>query len=335
MRAALFKRAGDLLEVQSVRDPEPLAHEVVLRVARCGICTSDLHMTQAHGDWISSGDILGHEFTGEVVDRGADVIGTAVGDRVAVIPTAGCGQCAHCLAGDWKWCARAVFRQGGYAQFATASASNLVRLPAAISDADGALVEPMAVALQGVQSAGVAAGSTVLVIGAGPIGLGAMFWARRLGAARVVATAPSRRHAVLAEGMGIDVFLLADETLSESLDAALGGKPDIVLECSGAPGQIDRAIALVAPRGTVGVLGFCMARDSFSPVVALSKEVTLRFAMTFSRRHFEAAIDAFDSGAAEPRAMISETIGFDDFPAMFEALRGRTPHCKVHVNPWA
>lgn len=335
MRAALFEQAGRPLKLEVVGDPKPLPDEVVVRVARCGICTSDLHMTETHTEWISAGDILGHEFAGEVVECGTDVSTVKIGDRVAVLPTAGCGNCNHCRNGDWKWCHQAKFRQGGYAQFALASADNCMVLPSSVSFADGALVEPMAVALHGVVSAGLAAGSKLLVIGAGPIGLGAMFWARRLGAARVVATATSRRHAALAEHMGIDDFLLADADLDDRITRCFEGRPDIILECSGAAGMIDRAIALVAPRGKVGVLGFCMENDSFSPVTAISKEISLKFALMYSRRDFELAIDALDSGAAEPRAMITDTIGFDDFPEMFETLRGRTHHSKVHIDPWS
>jgi (R,R)-butanediol dehydrogenase/meso-butanediol dehydrogenase/diacetyl reductase len=335
MKAALFQRAGQPLSVENVPDPRPLAHEVVVRVVRCGICTSDLHMTESDSDWVSAGDILGHEFAGEVVESGAQVVGLKPGDRVAILPTAGCGDCIHCRAGEWKWCHQAKFRQGGYAQLAPVSADNCMLLPTTVSFADGALVEPLAVALHGVVSAGISVGSKVLVIGAGPIGLGAMFWSRRLGAARVVAVAASRRHVALAERMGIDEFLVADETLADSVARTFAGQPDIVLECSGAIGLIERAVSLVATRGTVGVLGFCMQNDSFSPVTALSKELSLKFALMYGRRDFEQAIDALDAGAVEPRAMITDTIGFDAFPDMFEALRGRTPHSKVHIDPWA
>ena len=254
MKAAIFRRAGKPLTIEDVADPTPLPHEVVVRIARCGICTSDIHMTESDV-FLSPGAVLGHECMGEIVALGAAVRALRVGNHVAILPTSGCGQCVHCLAGESKWCHAHAFRQGGYAEYALAAETNCIPLPNTVTPGDGALVEPLAVALHGALRAGVTTGSRVLVIGAGPIGLGAMFWARRLGAASVIAMASSSRHAALAGIMGADAFLVDSDTLQGQLGAA----PDIVLECSGASGLIARAIGLVQPRGTVGVLGLCMA----------------------------------------------------------------------------
>jgi 2-desacetyl-2-hydroxyethyl bacteriochlorophyllide A dehydrogenase len=334
MKAAVFHGAGLPLVVENVADPSPLPHEVVIRVDRCGICTSDIHMMET-GAFLSPGDVLGHECAGEVVACGSAVTKIRLGDHVAILPTAGCGQCVHCLAGEAKWCQSHIFRQGGYAEFIVAAESNCLPLPSAVSMSDGALVEPMAVALHGVVRAGVATAAKVLVIGAGPIGLAAMFWSRRLGAASVIGMASSRRHAAIAETMGIDAFIENSDSIGTDVVKAFRQEPDIVLECSGAPGLIAKAIGLVRPRGTVGVLGFCMQDDIFAPVVAISKEVDLRFAMTYGRRDFEQSIEAFDAGAIEPSAMITDTIGLEALPTTFESLRSRTHHCKVQVNPWA
>ena len=335
MKAAIFLEPGALLELRQVPDPIPLPHEVLVKISRCGICASDLHMTDKHSHWLAAGEILGHEYAGEVVAHGRNVAALRTGDRVAVLPSSNCGSCAHCLAGEPSWCSRYRFRQGGYAQFATAAAANCIKLPTSLSMADGALIEPLAVARHGVVRAGVTEGSSVLIIGAGPIGLAASFWARRLGARHVAVAALSRRHEALAGQMGADPFLLAGDTLESDIVETFGAPPDVVLECSGAPGQIACAMSLVRRRGTVAVLGFCLQTDSFSPLVGISKELTVKFSVTYGLVDFQQAASAMDAGGIEPRSIITGTIGIDALPVTFEALRARTQHCKVQTDPWA
>jgi (R,R)-butanediol dehydrogenase/meso-butanediol dehydrogenase/diacetyl reductase len=334
VKAALFQAPGGLLALQDVSDPQPLPHEVVVRIGRCGICASDLHMTDKHCDWLRPGEILGHEFAGEVVARGRDVASHRIGDRVAVLPASNCGTCAPCRAGDLTACSQYRFRQGGYAQFAAAAAENCINLPSDLSMADGALIEPLAVARHGALRAGVAAGSSVLIIGAGPIGLASAYWAKRLGAREVAVAALSRRNEAVAARMGVNHFLLAGEALGADFTARFGAPPEIVLECTGIAGQIASAMNLVRRRGTVGILGMCMQMDAFSPVVGISKEATLKFSATYRLDDFQQAADAMDAGGIEPRAMITASIGLDELPATFESLRARTPHCKVQVDPW-
>ena len=335
MKAAVFVAPGALLALRDMPDPTPLPHEVVVKIHRCGICASDLHMTDKHCDWLPPGEILGHEYAGEVVASGRDAGALRIGDRVAVLPSSNCGTCAHCLAGEPSWCSQYVFRQGGYAQFAAAAAANCIKLPAGLSMADGALIEPLAVARHGALRADIGPGACVLIIGAGPIGLAAAYWALRLGASHVAVAASSCRNAALAEQMGVDDFLLAGDALGADFAGRFGAPPDIVVECSGAAGQIAGAMNLVRRRGTVAVLGMCMQTDSFSPVVGISKELSLKFSITYGLKDFQQAVDAMDAGGIEPRCMITGTIGMDAVPASFERLRGRTPHCKVQVDPWA
>ena len=114
---------------------------------------------------------------------------------------------------------------------------------------------------------------------------------------------------------------------------ALGGKADIVFECVGLPGLIAQAVDQVRIKGTVLILGLCSRPDSFIPFVALSKEVRLQTSAFFKRQEYETALDALDSGAAEPRLLVTETVKLDAVPAMFESLRKRTHQCKVLIAP--
>ena len=333
MKAVITQGLHRPLRVDSLPDPVPGPGEVVLKVARCGICGSDLHMTEDAAYGIKPGEVLGHEFAGEVVALGPGVTGLANGDRVSAIPLAGCGRCPACLAGEPAWCAEFTLQGGGYAEYVRTRANQCIRLPRAASLADGAIIEPLAVALHGVMLSEVKPHDQVLVLGAGPIGLGVAFWARRMGAARVVVQdiVPHQQERALA--MGATDFIVDREDPVAASDRALGGKADIVYECVGVPGLIAQAARQVRVKGTVLILGLCTRPDTFVPFEVLSKELRLQTSAFFKRQEYEAALDALDAGAAQPRLLVSDTIGLEQVPQSFEALKSRTHHCKVLIAP--
>lgn len=337
MRAAIFDAPGQPLRVDDIPDPAPLDTEVIIRVRSCGICGSDLHMTQGHGVSFPNGTVLGHEFAGEVVALGRAAGAVRIGDRVAVLPVQSCGECAACRAGRPVRCSHNSIVgcgeiPGGYAEYARAPAAGCLQLPDAMSFDDGAMLEPLSVALRGVRMARISTGDRVLVAGVGPIGLGAIFWAKHLGADRVAAMATSRRRAAMAARMGADAFLLLDDGAGAVKDA-LGGAPTIVIEASGQPGMIARAIDDVAAGGTVIVLGTCAVPDSFLPVAALAKEIEVRFSFMYDRDDYRMALEHVAADTRAARAMVTGHVGFAQLPALFEQLRGRTDHCKVMIDP--
>jgi (R,R)-butanediol dehydrogenase/meso-butanediol dehydrogenase/diacetyl reductase len=136
--------------------------------------------------------------------------------------------------------------------------------------------------------------------------------------------------------MGADRFVMPDSTENWVADvsAVLGGLPDVVIEAVGKQDMIARALNCVRPCGTVVVLGFCNVPDSFNPAIAVWKEVTLRFSMTYSIREFEHVARVLDSGEVECRALVTDTVPLAELPASFESLRRRTHQCKVLVSPW-
>lgn len=333
IRAAVMQGLHKPLRVERLPDPEPGEGELLVRVGRCGICGSDLHMTEDPAFGRGAGDVLGHEFAGEVVALGKNSEGVSLGDLVSVIPLASCGRCEPCLAGEPAWCAGFGLQGGGYAEIATTRPNQCVLLPRSASLADGAIVEPLAVALHGVNLAGVRAGDKVLVLGAGPIGLAVAFWAKRAGAARVVVqdVAPFQEERALA--MGADAFVADPADPVGASDRALGGKADMVFECVGIPGLIAQAVDQVRTKGTILLLGLCTRPDTFNSFAMLSKEIRLVTSAFFKRQEFEAALDALDAGAAEPRLLVTDIVSLDETPGAFEALKQRTHQCKVLIAP--
>ena len=333
MKAVVMQRLRQPLVVENVPDPTPQAGEVVVKVGRCGICGSDLHMTEDPAYGMGAGAVLGHEFAGEVVALGSGAEGVALGDLFLVIPLASCGQCASCKAGDLAWCDTFGLQGGGYAEYAITKPNQCVKLPQSTSLADGAIIEPLAVALHGVNMSGLRAGDKVLILGAGPIGLAVAFWARRRGAAEVVIQEISAHQRDRALGMGATGFAVDRDDPIGSAERVLGGKADIVFECVGIPGLIAQAVGQVRKRGTILLLGLCTKADTFNSFAMLSKEIRLITSAFFTRGEFETALDALSAGAAEPRLLVTDTITLDDTPVRFEALRRRTHDCKVLIAP--
>ncbi len=336
MKAAVFKALRQPLEVETLPDPTPGPGDVIVKVGLCGICGSDLHISEDPIFGVPPGVVLGHEYSGEVVEVGREVATIRKGDRLAVFPLESCGKCGPCKTGHPAWCEKQMtVGGGGYGQFSKVAEHQCIRMPAGVSLADGALVEPMAVGLHAVNVSGMFSGARVLVVGAGPIGLAVVFWARRMGAGRIACTASSNRRAALALEMGASVFVDPSETPVEDVNRALGGAPEIVFECVGKEGLIQRCIDHAHTRGTVVVAGLCTTPDQINPFWLVNKEVRVQPSAFYDVRDFETTLDLFDSGVLVPHQMITEEVGLDAMPSAFEALKHRTHQCKVLVDVWS
>src|SRR6185437_3731993 len=202
-RAAVLTRPGVFEHVQ-LSEPECAADEVIVQVATCGICGTDraIFRGEAPAAWPV---VLGHEFSGVVVEVGAQVTGLAVGDRVAVDPNVIDGTCFFCRRGETNLCSGlsplGIARNGGFAEFAAVPATNAYRLPATLSVEDGSLVEPLACCVRGIDQAGIRLGDLVAVLGAGPIGFLLIQLARIQGAGTILAVEPEParwNHAIAA-----------------------------------------------------------------------------------------------------------------------------------------
>lgn len=335
MKRMVFKGVGSPLAIEDVADPSPAEGEAVIRVARCGVCGTDLHSTAGHGYPIPVGGGLGHEYAGEVVAVGKGVEGLRLGDHVAAMPFSGCGECATCRTGFFFFCEKRQSYAQGLAQFAVVGARACVPLPSTVSLADGALVEPLAVSRRAVRVAGVAAGQRVLVYGLGPIGLAVLFWARLAGVRNILMVGRSLRRESMARAMGAEHVMRDEEATPDVVQAVLGGAPDVVFECVGMPDILQKCVEQVRRQGLVVALGFCTTPDAIVPARAMLKDITLRFSVTYDLDDFRASADALDADGDRARAMVTQTASLAEFPAVFESLREGGNQCKVLLDPWA
>ncbi len=333
MKAAVYPGAGQPLVLEDLPDPEPGPEDVVVKVHRCGICGTDLHMTEGHQWQFAPGTVPGHEYAGEVVAVGAKVTGIRTGDLITALPSTGCGQCEACHRGNLALCHNAPGVMGGFAELMRIPAGVAVKLPATLSVADGALIEPLAVGLYATRMSHIQPGDRVLVLGAGSVALCAIYWARRLGAGRIVAMSRSVRRRHMALDMGAQAYVQYGENEIGEVLEALGGQPDIVFECVGKPGFVTKGIQHVRDFGRVVSLGFCTAPDSFVPAVAGFKGVSLQFPVGYSLKDFRYVADVMDAGHVDPKVLISSVVTLDELPAAFEALRAPNDETKVQIAP--
>jgi len=268
-----------------------------------------------------------------VVALGKGATGKKVGDLVSVIPLKSCGSCEHCRKGAVQWCTGFGLQGGGYAEYAVTRPNQCMTLPADLTLADGAIIEPLAVALHGINLSGLKTGDKVLVLGAGPIGLAVAFWAKRYGAGRVAVQDISDWQQARALDMGADAFVVDPENPVESAVQGLGGEADIVFECVGILGLIDQAVHQVRPDGTIVLLGLCTKPDTIHTFPMLSRQVKLVTSAFFTVQEYEASLAALEQGAIEPRLLVTDTISLTETPDVFESLKKRTKQCKVMIAP--
>lgn len=313
--------------------PQPRAGEVLVRIRRCGICGSELHMPDGPPRSFAGGLIMGHEYAGEIVEVGKGVTSHRVGEMVALYPALGCGECRACRYGNEILCGSARRLLGGYAEYVCIPAKSAIQLPSHLSAADGALVEPLAVSHYGVEAAQITSEDTVLVLGAGSIALGAVFWARRNGARKIVVMSRSDARAPIAMAMGADAFVPYGENEISGVRDVCGTPPDVVLECVGAPGFLSKAIAHAAVFGRIISLGFSNRADPILPAQAGMKDLLIRFPVGYTRSSFQHVAQTMLDGPIDPKIMISSTVPLEEAPQMFAHLLGRHAETKVQIAP--
>jgi (R,R)-butanediol dehydrogenase/meso-butanediol dehydrogenase/diacetyl reductase len=336
MKAILYK-GRDQLEVADVPKPAPGSGEVLLKVHNCGICGSDLHAV-AFGVGLKPDCILGHEFCGEIAEVGRDVQGFKAGERVSVLPYSSCGECEFCRSGHGYHCSTMKSvglgpLPGAYAEYVNCAQSSLLKLPGHLTSRQGALVEPLAVGLHGVNRSRIKPGTACIVMGAGPVGLATLLWCKAKGADPVVVSeiAPGRRE--LAERFGASAVVNPREYNPGAKIRELCGKaPEIVFECIGVKSTINEAVSLVGKQGEVIVIGVCMEPDQIMPLYCIFKEVSINFALGYSSADFEDSMTALAQGKVNADPLITDVIALEQVPASFEALRKPSTQAKVMIE---
>jgi len=330
MRAARLEGI-DSLHVRQVAAPEPGPGEVVVRVEACGVCGTDHHIL--HGEYPASLPVtLGHEFAGTVAATGPGAR-LAVGTRVAIDPNIACGVCRECRRGDICLCPRRVAlgvdRDGGLAEYALVPETQAYQLPPAMPIEWGALCEPLACCLRGLDLATIQPGASVVVLGGGVIGQLMVQLARLAGATTVVLVTRQEGRRRLAEECGATATLdpragdIVALIAGEAAGLAPGGA-DVVLECAGTIETFEQSIALARRGGTVLVFGVApqMATARVSPFDVFARE--LRILGSYLNPHTHGrAVELAASGQLALDPLITHRIDLSAIPAVLAVPAAR------------
>jgi L-iditol 2-dehydrogenase len=334
MKVSVLRGTGDVA-VEEREVPRPAADEVLVEIGSVGVCGSDVHYFEQGriGPYVVDKPlILGHEAGGVVTAVGAGVSSLQVGQRVSIEPGVPCRSCAQCLAGRYNLCPHVKFfatppYDGAFSQYVAMPAAFVYPVPDSISDDAAALLEPLSVGVWACRRAQLAPGQTVLVTGAGPIGLIAAQTARAYGADAVTVTDVNPHRLRLAEQLG-----LATIDVSQTALADAGIEPDVLLECSGNARATWDAVSILARAGRVILVG--MGGDTVQLPLSYvqDRELTVTGAFRYANT-WPIAIQLAASGRVDLDSMVTGHYGLDDVEAALTASRSDPTTVKAIVRP--
>jgi (R,R)-butanediol dehydrogenase / meso-butanediol dehydrogenase / diacetyl reductase len=347
VKGAVYYGPKDI-RIEDVAEPEPGSDQIVIEVSRNGICGSDLHTyvgaSKGGASMHVPGVVLGHEFSGIVRELGEGVTDLAIGTAVAIAPIEWCGTCYSC-SHSWPQMCRKLGLYGGYrlplhgglTSRVAVSRRSAFAVPEGLDVASAALTEPMAVAVHAVRRAPTLLGATVMVLGAGPIGLGVLQSVLAAGAVCVIVTETSaaRRSAAARLGATAVVDPSIDDPRTVVRDLVRDGV-DIVFETTANNTALAQGLAALRPHGTlVSVAGWGdLARVDMG--LAMVKEIDIRFSMTYEPSiDYPATLSMLASGAFNADVLISDHIPLERLieDGLEELLHHADNHVKILVDP--
>jgi len=341
---SLLLSAYNQLEIADFPAPEVNAGEVLVRVAACGICGSDVHGYDGSSGRRIPPIVMGHEAAGTVAAIGPGVEGYAVGDRVTFDSTVYCGACAWCERGDVNLCDnRQVIgvscgdyrRHGAFAEYVAVPEHILYHLPDNLSFAEAAMLEATSVALHAVRVSQVKGEETALVIGAGMIGLLTLQAARALGCGRVMITDVDASRLSLAKEVGAEEILHASgaELVAEVLKRTEGRGVDLAYEAVGRSETVNAAIDCTLKGGTVTLIGNIQPEVTLPLQKVVTRQLRLQGSCA-SAGEYPQAIELIADGAIKVTPLITAIAPLEEGPRWFSRLHAHEPNLmKVILTP--
>ena len=353
MLALVKTGPGPGLELKDVPPPGIGINDVLIKVRKTGICGTDLHI-EGWDPWaagaITPPLVVGHEFVGEIAEVGSNVSDFHPGEIVSGEGHVVCGRCRHCLAGRRNLCAHAiglgVGRDGAFAEYVSVPPQNLIPVPDGVSMEAASMTEPAAVALHALKRAGGGlVGETVVVFGAGPIGLMVAQWARVMGAARIVLFDLVPEKLAMARQLGFDLVRDARSCDPvEKINQLTGGQgAEVCVEAAGVPATLNRAIAAARVGGRVVILGNPSADVTLpAPLIsqAMRRELDLlgawnsSFSAAGNNDDWRVVLAAVASGAIDLDCLVTHRVPLKDALAALLMMRDQSEFfAKVLIEP--
>lgn len=327
------------IEFHEVPVPEPKAGEVLVKIMKIGVCGSDIHVYHGEHPFTSYPVTQGHEVSGEVVKLGEGVATLAVGQKVTIQPQVVCGKCYPCRHGKYNLCEE--LKVMGFQTTGTAShyfavdAKKVTPLPEEVSFDEGAMIEPLAVAVHAIRQAGDVTGLKIAVLGAGPIGILVAQVAKGMGAAQVLITDISDLRLQKAKECGVD-FCINTKTadFGEAMINAFGpDKADILYDCAGNNITMGQAIRYARKGSTIILVAVFAGMAQVDLAVLNDHELDLKTTMMYRNEDYLDAIALVSSGKVQLKPLISEHFAFKDYLKAYQYIDGhRETTMKVIIN---
>jgi len=342
MKALLLSQYKHL-EIADLPEPKPGPGEVLVRVAACGICGSDVHGYDGSSGRRIPPIVMGHEAAGRIAAIGDGVKGFATGDRVTFDSTISCGDCDPCRRGEVNLCDnRQVFgvscadyrRAGAFAEYVVVPSRIVYRLPQNLSFAEAAMLEAVSVAIHAVSLAEIPANSTALVLGAGMIGLLVVQVLQVAGCSRIIVADIDSTRLKLAKEVGATHVLTADAKLGEHILQISGGAGvDVAMEAVGRNETVSAAIESVRKGGMVVLVGNISPEVTLPLQKVVTRQIRLQGSCA-SAGEYPRAMELLSAGAIRVKPLITAIAPLDDGPQWFERLHAREPNLmKVVLTP--
>jgi (R,R)-butanediol dehydrogenase/meso-butanediol dehydrogenase/diacetyl reductase len=322
MYAARLHGTHDLRVEQVAAPPDIRPDEIRVRPRFCGICGSDLHEYERGGWFIPHEDlpqILGHEFSADVLEVGADVTSVRVGDRCAVLPHVFCGQCHFCVRGRQALCRNLritgmTWPWGGLAQEAVVPGYQAVPLPDAVSYDQGAVLEPLATVVYAAQRSGIQLGDRVLIAGAGPVGQLAVLVATAAGASAIFISEPHGTRRRQAEGLGVTAAFdpTGTDVVEEVRELTGGLGVDVAFECAGSQPALEACVGAARSGGTIAQTAIHVGPRTLIPEEWTMRDLTICGTWSFNYYDTPRILDQIASGRLTVERIVTSRIPLAD-----------------------
>ncbi len=342
MKAALIYAPGDV-RIEQVPDPVIKHDEVLVKVMICGICGTDVHYYRAGDPAMNEKPLIpGHEFSGEIVEIGTSVEGVKVGERIIGTGLRDCGKCYWCRH-KLGFCPNPTVPgeglDGAFAEYVVVPnpmpGSLFFQIPDDFSWDKAATVEPISVSCYAVEESRLKSGGTVVVLGAGVIGLGVVQACKAKGASQVIVSEPSSMRREMARKLGADTIINPFETdpAPAVTEATSGHMADVVFECSGAPVALAQAGQMIQPFGKIMQVGIYERNPELSPE---QSKLMFQFRNATVRgcggQRWDKALELMQSGEIQTDDLVTQTFALDNIREAFETQANSDKAIKVLVN---
>lgn len=338
MLQQVMTKPGEII-FREVPVPEVKEGQVLVRIMNIGVCGSDIHVYHGKHPFTSYPVTQGHEVSGEVTEVGSGVVGIAPGQKVTIEPQVYCGKCHPCRHGKYNLCEE--LKVMGFQTVGTASeyfavdSSKITPIPEEMSFEEGAMIEPLAVAVHGVKQVGDVSGMNIAVIGAGPIGNLVAQTAKGMGAARVMITDVSDLRLDKARECGVDVCVNTKKTdFGEALVEAFGpDKADVIYDCAGNNITMGQAIQHARKGSIIVLVAVFAGMAEVDLAVANDHELDIKSTMMYRHEDYLDSIRLVKNGRIHLKPLISKIFPFRDYKKAYEYIDdNRETTMKVLIN---